>query len=123
MRALKSRQTGTSMLMTVYLVCTAAANIMAVVKIGPHYYNNQLVASALHALPEDPNFDNLSKGKVRLKLMQSFQLNNITHVGGKDIVIKRASKKLSIDINYNIIIPIIYNIDINLHFKNHFEQP
>lgn len=123
MKPLESRQTGASLLMTIYLVCTAAAIIMGVVKIGPHYYNDRLVSSALNALPDDPNFGNMSKSKARLKLMQSFQLNNISHIKGKDIVVTRVSKKIHIDINYDVVIPILYNIDVNLHFKNNFEQP
>lgn len=123
MKPLESRQTGASLLMTIYLVCTAAAIIMGVVKIGPHYYNDRLVTSALNALPDDPNFGNMSKSKARLKLMQSFQLNNIYHISGKNIVVKRESKKIQIDIKYDVVIPIIYNIEVTLHFHNHFEQP
>ncbi|MDF1643853.1 MAG: DUF4845 domain-containing protein [Pseudomonadales bacterium] len=123
MRQLKSRQTGASLLMTIYLVCTAAAIVMGIVKIGPHYYNDRLVSAALNALPDDPNFENMSKSQARLKLMQSFQLNNIYHIKGENIAIKRESKKIHIDINYDVVIPVIYNVDIILHFKNHFEQP
>lgn len=123
MKQLKSRQTGASLFMTIYLVCTAAAIVMGIVKIGPHYYNDRLVTSALNALPDDPNFENMSTGQARLKLMQSFQLNNIYHINSKDIVVKRVSKKIQIDIKYDVVIPIIYNIDVTLHFHNHFEQP
>ena len=123
MKPLKSRQQGASMMMTIYLVLTAAAIVMGVVKLGPHYYNDRLVGSALHGLIDDPEFESYSKGQARTQLQKSFQINNIDHIKGNEIAIQRVSDKLIIDINYDIIIPIIFNVDINLHFKNHFEQP
>ena len=118
-----SRQGGASMWMMLYLGLTAAAIIMTVVKIGPHYYNDRLVASAMEGLNDDPDLQNLSKGQIVQRLRQSFQLNSIYHIKGGDIKAKRSAKGLNIDIQYDIVIPVIYNIDATLHFKHHFEQP
>lgn len=123
MRTLKSRQTGASLMMTLYLVGTAALIVMCVVKIGPHYYNDRLVGSALEGITDDPGFEDFSKAEVKLKLQKSFQLNSIYHVGTKDIKVKRDSDKLVVDIDYIIIVPVIANVEVKLNFKNHLEHP
>ena len=110
-------------MMTIYLVGTAAMIIMCVVKIGPHYYNDRLVGSALESVPDDPGFGDFSKAEVRLKLQKSFQVNSIYHVGNKDIKVKRDSDKIVIDIDYVITVPVIANVEVKLNFKNHLEHP
>ena len=117
------RQRGASMWMMLYLMLTGAAIVLAVVKLGPHYYNDRLVSSALHGLSDDSDISDLSKGQIVQRLRQSFQLNSIYHIKGGDITAKRISGKLNVDIVYDVVVPAIYNVDITLHFIHHFEQP
>ena len=115
-------QQGMSMMMTVYMIATLGLLATLGFKLIPHYLDNRFVAAALQTLQNDSEIAYKSHREIRSALTKSFMINNVREVSPKDVRIKKEKNTLTVDVDYDVTVPIFYNIDAVVKFRNHFEK-
>ena len=118
---LPSRQRGSFYVTLTMLVLLGAALTLAL-KLAPAYAGNSVVKTSMAGLMAKSDYKSMSIDDIRRGLIKTMQVNSvdgfdagkavITHEGGKDYV----------DINYEIRIPIVYNVSAIVEFKNRFDK-
>jgi hypothetical protein len=118
---LPSRQRGSFYVTLTMLVLLGAALTLAL-KLAPAYAGNSVVKSSMASLMAKTEYKTMGIDDIRKSLIKTMQVNSldgfdagkavITHDGGRDYV----------DINYEIRIPIVYNVSAVVEFKNRFDK-
>jgi Domain of unknown function (DUF4845) len=121
MKRYRSGQTGLTFLSVLVILGLIAFFTLLILKIGPIYLDNYKVKTVLASLESEPNLASESTRKVRSLLMRRFDINMVEHVKKKDIAIKKRDGVLTVEIDYEVIEPIIGNIDVLVYFDDRIE--
>lgn len=121
MKRYRSNQTGLTFLSVLVILGLIAFFTLLILKIGPIYLDHYKVKTVLASLESEPNLASESTRKVRSLLMRRFDINMVEHVKKKDIAIKKRDGVLTVEIDYEVIEPIIGNIDVLVYFDDRIE--
>ena len=122
---MQNRQTGVTfwgfVWSAVLFVCVCYLLILSI----PPYLNNQKIHHALTSLAEEPEVMTMSRGAL-LRLMK--RKLNIDHANdivnlNKAFKIKNVNGKRDLYVDYEVVIPVFYNISLLFDFKNHVLAP
>ncbi len=121
MKRYRSNQTGLTFLSVLVILGLIAFFTLLILKIGPIYLDHYKVKTVLASLENEPNLASESIRKVRSLLMRRFDINMVEHVKKEDITIKKMDGVLTVEIDYEVIEPIIGNIDVLVYFDDRIE--
>jgi len=121
MKRYRSNQTGLTFLSVLAILGLIAFFTLLILKIGPIYLDHYKVKTVLASLENEPNIASQSVRKVRDMIMRRFDINMVAHVKKKDIVIKKRNGVLTVEIDYEVIEPILGNIDVLVYFDDRIE--
>jgi Domain of unknown function (DUF4845) len=121
MKRYRSNQTGLTFLSVLVILGLIAFFTLLILKIGPIYLDHYKVKTVLASLENEPNLASESIRKVRSLLMRRFDINMVEHVKKEDIAIKKMDGVLTVEIDYEVIEPIIGNIDVLVYFDDRIE--
>lgn len=96
-----------------------AAGFVAVIgmKLIPAYLEFFSVKKALATLKKDPNFNQMNKGDLQLAYSKTARIDNIRAVAPDDLdVSKDESGATVVSVEYQVKIPMVYNITALLDF-------
>ncbi|WP_096087263.1 DUF4845 domain-containing protein [Agaribacterium haliotis] len=92
-------------------------------KMGPSYLDNMGVRSAMKSmLNNNPNIADMSKDKIYSQLSSYFTINGVRDVNPKDMVIVRRKDRTLINHEYEVRVPVFYNVDVVMSFKNQIDS-
>jgi hypothetical protein len=117
-------QRGLGMLQWLLVVAIAGFFLMFAFKVVPLYAENRYVESALRSLVSGgEKLEEMSDGEITKKLNNFYMINNVRSQGPtKNIKIEREAEKAVVTIDYETRVPLLYNIDLVLSFKNHLDS-
>ena len=92
-------------------------------KMGPVYMDNMGVRSAMKSMAtSSSDIADMSKQEVYTKLDSFFTINGIRDISVKDMEIIRRKDRTLINHVYERRVPIFYNVDVVMAFKNQIDS-
>lgn len=116
-----SRESGLTLISLVIALAVFAFLGLLLLKIGPIYLEHYKVVSSLESLRNEPNLASKSKTSVRQLLMKRLDINMVTDVKKEHIDVKKIDGTLTVEIDYEVIKPIIGNVDVLVYFDDKVE--
>ena len=95
--------------------------ISLIFKIGPHYLDNRIVASALQQVGQS-GIEDRSSEDIRRKIGDFFIINNVRDIKATEVEIERSVKGVKITLNYEKRIEMFANVDVVLKFNNQYDS-
>ena len=121
MRSLR-RQTGMSMIGWLLVLVVAGFFMLCAFRMIPAYGENRYIQSALRSLPAGDDLEEMSNGAIRKKMLSFYMVNNVRSEGAKQIAIDRSSNKLTVNVDYEVRVPLFYNIEVVMSFANQVDS-
>lgn len=118
----RGRQAGMTILGMLVIAFLIVFFTLLGLKLMPPYLNNFKVKSDLANLAQEPNSGNLSTPEVIDGLERRFEIDEVSHVHlSRDLKVTPITGGLSITINYEVRVPLIYNVSAVVAFNDHVE--
>ena len=123
MKSLK-HQRGLGMLQWALVIAVAGFFLLFAFKVVPLYAENRYVESALRSLlAGGEKIEEMTDAEITKKLNNFYMINNVRSEGPtKNIKIEREAEKALVTVDYETRVPLMYNIDLVLVFKNHLDS-
>ena len=102
------------------IVVLAIVGFFAVIgiKVFPAYTEFSGVKNIIESISKNPDFENMSDGKIREIFIKSASIGYITTVSGNDLVIGKNQDGVKyVGIEYQVVKPIVANVSVLLDFK------
>jgi len=113
-------QSGFSVLAALLVVALIGAVGTLSVRLIPHYIDYRTILSVIEELPQDRVHD-MSSLEIRESLGKRFKINNIRDLDlAKILKIERKRDGTSLILDYERREPLVYNVDLVLHFAKQF---
>lgn len=118
-----NKQSGISSAGWLLILMLGAFALLSFFRMGPAYLDNYYIREALRALAaESEDINNMPKREIRSKLNKYYTINGIRGEATKALEIERLRNKQVINVNYEIRVPLIYNIDVVMKFNNQLDS-
>ncbi len=111
-------QSGASMIAVLAWLVFAASVFTCVLKFTPLYHDNFSVEKTLDSIEERYGIEDASVADIRDWMERGFQVNNLPDEIEQSAKVRREGNEIIIDVNYERRVPMMYNIDAVLTFKN-----
>jgi hypothetical protein len=122
MRHYRSKSEGLTFITIVILLLVIGFFTLLVLKIGPIYYDNSLVKSAIAGLKEEPSLMTMSKREITSSLEKRFDVSYVKDVTANDVIVtKRGKGYLKVVLDYEVVENIAGNLDVLVTFSDGFE--
>lgn len=105
-----------------YVLLTLGLLAMVTAKVGPVYLNESYVQTAFKRVAEAPTTPTLSKKKVLDKIQENFIIDSVKHVKRNHMKVKGSGEGRKISYEYDVYIPMFWNIQIYLPFSNEYKM-
>lgn len=112
------RQRGMTMWSALFVIGTLAFFLFLFFKLLPPYLEDFKVRSAMDSLMREPGVEGFSKADLMERLDKRFDIDNITNVKPNQVEIKPRGKVKTIALNYEVVVPIFYNVSALIEFTN-----
>lgn len=121
---LLKRQRGLGMLQWALVIAIAGFFLLFAFKVVPLYAENRYVESALRSLvASGDKLEEMTNAEITKKLNNFYMINNVRSEGPtNNIKIEREAERALVTIDYETRVPLMYNIDLVLSFKNHLDS-
>lgn len=120
-RSLERGATMWSMITIAVLVVLFALLLM---KIIPPYLSDLKIKSALDSIARQGQSSSMSNREILIALEKRFDIDSVTHVNVReDVTIERRGRAKVITIEYEALVPLIFNISALLEFNHSAEVP
>ena len=110
------RQDGVTPITVTLGVLLAGIAIMLVFKLVPVYMENFGVVSSLKSLEEEGGMHKRPKAELLKFLQRRLDINDVRRVQTEDITINKRPRETTIRVEYEVVVPLISNIDFLLTF-------
>lgn len=90
-------------------------------KLFTPYKDHATIDSILTTLVEDPNQISESSRSIRSNIEKRFVINQVTLPDREAIQIRQEEGKIFLDLNYEVRVPMFYNVDAMVKFEEHYE--
>lgn len=119
-------QRGLSSIAWLLIILVAGFFLTCAFKMVPVYADNVFIKDGLKSLTEfedtERGYGGMSNSDIKTHLASYFNINNVRSEAIKNIDIDRRSDKILVNINYDVRVPLFYNIDIGMAFRNQFDS-
>jgi len=121
MSKLRNKQKGASLLTIMIYLIIGGVFFSVGFKLYPAFWDYKLVDSVLTDVSQDN--DELSKPLTRLRqdIAKKFRINQITLPEKDSLVIKQEKGVVHFDLDYEVRVPMFYNVDAVVTFNKHYE--
>jgi hypothetical protein len=115
-------QLGISSINLIVVLAVAGFFLMCAFKLVPVYSENQYVVSALESLRDkDKPVAQMSATEIRKHLNNFYMVNGVRSAGASNIEIERERNRNIITIDYEVRVPLVYNISVVVDFQNYMD--
>lgn len=119
-------QRGLSSIAWLLVILVAGFFLTCAFKLVPAYADNIYIQDGLKSLSDfektDRGYAGMSNGDIKTHLSSYFSINNVRNEAIKNIDVERKSDKILVNINYDVRVPMFYNIDVVMSFTNQFDS-
>ncbi|WP_439133856.1 DUF4845 domain-containing protein [Pseudomaricurvus sp.] len=97
--------------------------LLCLFRMVPAYVDNRYIQEGLLDLSEQGDkIEEMSPNEIRRQVGRFFQMNNVRSQSSKSIEVERLQEKTLVHMNYEVRVPIIYNIDVVMTFNNTWDS-
>jgi hypothetical protein len=115
------KQKGLTFISWLIIFIMAGFLVYVVLNIIPVYIDHFAIEATLESVKQDPLSASKSSRELRDTISKRLDVNNIRHVTRDDIKIVRSGKKTKIQISYEVVRHIVYNISLIMTFDEQVE--
>lgn len=120
---LKQKQQGATTGVVLTGITLALLMAWTALKLGPVYLQHYSIVKILNKVQTEyaRKLDDdslISTKEIKVTLMKHFDINYISHVNKRDIIIERTPKGFNVGIQYEVVVPFMGNIDALIRFEN-----
>lgn len=88
------------------------------IKLAPVYLDNYKVQQAIAKLGKDPESGELTESAIRRSIAKQFDIEMIKDVAPEDITITEDQGVVSVEVEYEVRVPLFYNVDAVVSFHD-----
>ncbi len=120
---LRKSQQGVSFATVMLLAPLVGVFILVVIKLVPIYVENAAVKSVLQGVVGERAESYTSPKQLMDVLLKRLDINDVKHVNRDHVTVEREGAFYSVTIEYEVRVPLFYNISIVTNFANTGEVP
>ncbi|HEY0634853.1 MAG TPA: DUF4845 domain-containing protein [Gammaproteobacteria bacterium] len=120
---LRKSQQGVSFATVMLLAPLVGVFILVVIKLLPVYVENAAVKSVLQGVAGERAETYTTPKQVSDVLLKRLDINDVKHVNRDNLMVEREGAFYAITIEYEVRVPLFYNISIVTSFNNTGEVP
>ncbi|QXP83579.1 DUF4845 domain-containing protein [Methylococcus sp. Mc7] len=121
MGGMPRHQRGLTFLSFALLMAVAGFFLLLLFRIGPVYLNHYKVRSSLESLKSDREMLEKSREDILKTLEKRWDINMVDTVTTKDVRITRSDGILRVQVAYEVVRPIMGNVEALIHFDDQIE--
>ncbi|MGH1371810.1 MAG: DUF4845 domain-containing protein [Cellvibrionaceae bacterium] len=107
----------------IVVLAVAGFAMLSVFRLTPAYMDDRYIQQALLSLADEgAQIQDMSNSEIRKKLSGFFMVNNVRNYSAKDFKIERKRDQILVKMNYEVRVPMIYNISAVMTFKNEWDS-
>ena len=95
--------------------------VLLVLKLTPIYLEHFKVKASLESLKSDTGLSSKTRDEIIGMLIRRWDVNSIDRVNGQDIVVKRESGRVKVQVAYEVVEPIMGNVSALVTFDDSIE--
>lgn len=116
------KQQGISTLNLLLVMVIAGFFLLLAFKLIPAYAENRYIQSALQSLRDrDKPVSQMTAAEIRKHITNFYTINGVRIPEANNIAIESERNRTIITINYQLTIPLFYNISVLLDFQNYMD--
>lgn len=120
---LRQKQLGLGSVGWLFVLTVGGFALLCLFRLGPVYMDDRAIQGSFKNLAErNPDLTSLRKSEIRSQLSKYNTINGIRSPGSREIDITRKKDKLLINNQYEVRVPLFYNIDVVLSFENQLDS-
>lgn len=105
------------------VLLVAGFTLTCLFRMVPAYVDNRYIQQGLMSLAEEgQRIEELSPEEIRRRIGRFFQMNNVRSQSEKSVEVERRQDNTVVTMNYEVRVPIIYNIDVVMTFNNEWDS-
>jgi len=121
MSTVRNRQKGASLLSIMIILIVGGIFFSVGFKLYPAYFDYQLVDSVLTDITQDQEELSKSTRQIRSDLAKKFRINQVNLPEKDSLVIRQEKGVLYFDLDYEVRVPMFYNVDAVVSFNKQYE--
>lgn len=98
------------------------AVMLLAIKVVPLYMNDYAIGKAVASLAEEEELYRKTKAEIRKIVRKKLSADYVTDLDNDAFNIEKKKGVITIDVNYEARVPVVYNIDIVAKFSHHLEK-
>lgn len=118
-RKSRYRQAGFIPLGLLYVIVLTVAVGLVGLKLVPTYLEHYKVKTALESLKKEPTLSSRSRDEILTMLLKRLDVDMVEHVTAKEIKVEKRGQAIRILIEYDVVQPMVGNVDVVLHFSDY----
>ena len=117
---MRNNQTGWTIWSLASVIVILVALTLLFMRLFPPYFDNLKLQEALEKMAEDPRVFNMTRRQVIQELDNILYIDYAHEVVDlKDsLVIDKKEKNMTIKVDYEVVVPLVYNLSALIEFKN-----
>jgi len=116
-------QQGMALFPMLLVLCIGGLIFLCVSRMAPAYMDNQYAETALKGLDNpEGRLDELTASQVKKQLSAFFIVNRVNNQIEKSLKLHERQEKLLVTLDYEVRVPILYNVEVVMTFKNHWDS-
>lgn len=119
----QARQKGVTTLGLLVLGMLIGVWVLVIIKLVPVYIEDYGIKDVFEDYQAQYKEIGGEKRKIVDHFERGFQVNNIRYVSVKELEVEKKPKEMTVKLNYDVRVPLFYNIDIMLSFQNEATVP
>lgn len=114
-------QRGASFLSIIIGLIIAGFFFSVAFKLFTPYKDHATIDSVLTSLTEDPKQVDLPNSTIRSNIEKRFVINQVKLPSREALEIRQEEGTVYLDLNYEVRVPMFYNVDAVVKFEEHYE--
>lgn len=121
MSTVRNRQKGASLLSIMIILIVGGIFFSVGFKLYPAYFDYRLIDSVLTDITQDQEELSKSTRQIRSDLSKKFRINQVNLPEKDSLVIRQEKGVLYFDLDYEVRVPMFYNVDAVVSFNKQYE--
>jgi Domain of unknown function (DUF4845) len=112
------RQGGMTLISFLLLMGLLGVCAVVAMRVVPIYIDHYMILSTVESLQQDRELGSKSREEILDLLRKRWDINNIDDVTTANVKIERDDGKLKLNLRYDVIRPVLGNLDVLVHFDD-----
>ena len=118
-----ARQKGMSISGWLLILLVGSFFLLCAFRMAPAYLDNSFIQDGLLSFSEtEKKIDEMSDRDFQRHMADYMMMNNVRDLSPKQLKIQRERDRILLNFDYEVRVPIVYNIDVVMTFKNQWDS-